>query len=211
MRTSSLIDVLARHAGEAPRHVAARRLVPVMIAGVGASAVLATTVLRIVSGDVMANTGWQMKLAYTVLLAGAAAWLAARLGRPAAATRGPWCALLAVVGVVAALGFVQVLSPPGDGAWAWWLGHSSRTCPFTIFVLSLPALAAVFWALRGLAPTRSRLAGAVAGVLAGALGATGYAFVCNEVSMSFVATWYTLGVAFVAALGAWIGPRVLRW
>jgi hypothetical protein len=34
---------------------------------------------------------------------------------------------------------------------------------------------------------------------------------CSELGLSFVALWYTLGIAMVALLGALLGPRVLRW
>jgi hypothetical protein len=77
--------------------------------------------------------------------------------------------------------------------------------------LSLPALAAAFWAVRGLAPTRLRAAGFAAGLLAGSLGAFGYALSCPEVSPAFVAVWYTLGIGLTGAVGAGLGPRVLRW
>jgi hypothetical protein len=65
--------------------------------------------------------------------------------------------------------------------------------------------------LRQLAPTRLRLAGAGAGLLAGALGATVYGLHCPETGAAFVATWYSLGVATWAAIGAALGPRLLRW
>ena len=32
-----------------------------------------------------------------------------------------------------------------------------------------------------------------------------------RVRLPFVATWYTLGIALTAALGALLGPRLLRW
>ena len=78
-------------------------------------------------------------------------------------------------------------------------------------MVSLPALAAALWALRGLAPTRLRTAGFASGVLAGSVGAFGYALSCPEASMSFVAVWYSLGILLTGALGAALGPRVLRW
>ena len=49
------------------------------------------------------------------------------------------------------------------------------------------------------------------GLLAGAVGAFGYAFACEEASPAFVAAWYTLGMLMAGALGALLGPRVLRW
>jgi hypothetical protein len=34
---------------------------------------------------------------------------------------------------------------------------------------------------------------------------------CAELALPFVAAWYTLGVLMTAALGAALGPRLLRW
>jgi len=80
-----------------------------------------------------------------------------------------------------------------------------------VLALSLPGLAAVMWALRGLAPTQPRAAGLAAGLLAGALGAAGYALSCTELALVFVATWYSLSIVMAGALGALLGPRLLRW
>jgi hypothetical protein len=43
------------------------------------------------------------------------------------------------------------------------------------------------------------------------LGATFYAAHCADDSPLFVATWYTLAALVVAALGAAIGSKVLRY
>ncbi|MFM8989141.1 MAG: NrsF family protein [Alphaproteobacteria bacterium] len=43
------------------------------------------------------------------------------------------------------------------------------------------------------------------------MGAIGYALHCPEAALAFVATWYTAGIALAGALGAALGPRVLRW
>jgi len=91
------------------------------------------------------------------------------------------------------------------------LGHSSRVCAYLVTVTALPTLAAIFWALRQLAPTRLALAGAGAGLFAGAVGAFVYSFHCTEGAAPFIAIWYTLGIAVVTALGAALGPRLLRW
>ena len=56
-----------------------------------------------------------------------------------------------------------------------------------------------------------RAATAIARLFAGALGAAGYALACTETSPGFVAAWYSLGIGLTAALGAIVGPRVLRW
>ena len=80
-----------------------------------------------------------------------------------------------------------------------------------ILALSLPALIAMIWALRGLAPTRLHLTGLAAGLLAGAVGAAAYALSCEEQSIAFIAAWYSLGIALSGALGGALGGRLLRW
>ena len=91
------------------------------------------------------------------------------------------------------------------------LGQTWQDCGYRIAALSAPVFVAVLLAMRGLAPTRLRLAGAAAGLLAGAAGALVYAMHCPELAAPFLAVWYVLGVSIPAALGALIGPRVLRW
>lgn len=65
--------------------------------------------------------------------------------------------------------------------------------------------------MRARAPTRLRLAGAAAGLAAGAVGAPVYCLHCPELSAVFVGFWYLLGMLIPAALGALLGPRVLAW
>jgi hypothetical protein len=55
------------------------------------------------------------------------------------------------------------------------------------------------------------LAGAAAGLLAAACGATLYAFHCFDDSPLFVATWYTLATALVTAIGALAGSKLLKY
>jgi len=167
--------------------------------------------IGLVPSELFAHPGWWAKFGYTALLVAALAWLASRLARPASGTAAPQGALAAILGLAALLGALALADAPPGRRVAEWLGHSSLGCPFSVFALSLPALAAVMWALRGLAPTRLRAAGLAGGLLAGALGALGYALSCSEVSMAFVATWYSLGIVTTGVIGALLGPRLLRW
>lgn len=211
MRTDELIDLLATGAGSSPRAVAARRLAPAAALGLSASVAGALLVLGPIPAELFATEAPWLKLAYAGALGAAAAWLAARLGRPAARTEGPARLLIGVVAAMALLGALAVLTAPADGRMATLLGHSWSRCPLNILVLSLPALAGALWALRGLAPTQARAAGLAAGILAGALGAFGYALACTELSPAFIAVWYSLGIGMAGALGAALGPLTLRW
>ena len=209
MKTVDLIDLLARGAGPAPRAVAARRLVPAAGVGLLASSAVALAAMGPVGAAMLAAPTFWLKLGYTAALVATAGWLAARLSRPAARTAAPWRALAAVVLAMALVG-AATLSVAPDATQAL-MGQSWSVCPRNVFLLSLPALAAALWAVRGLAPTRPRLAGFAAGLLAGAAGAFGYALACPETAPAFVAVWYSAGIALAGALGALLGPRVLRW
>jgi hypothetical protein len=65
--------------------------------------------------------------------------------------------------------------------------------------------------LRHGAPSRPALSGALAGMLSAGLAATLYASHCTDDSPLFVAFWYTLATALVAAVGALIGSRMLKY
>jgi hypothetical protein len=211
MKTNDLIDLLATGAGPAPRWVEARRLLPIMALGVVASAAGALAIFGPIPSELFATPAPWIKFAYAGGLAAAAAWLAARLGRPVPRTRVPLRALLLVLMVMGLLALGALLVTPAGERLALVLGHSWSSCPVNVLALSLPALAGALWALHGLAPTRPRAAGLAAGLLAGALGALGYSLACTELSPAFVAVWYSLGIGLTGALGAVLGPRVLRW
>lgn len=211
MKTADLIDALATGAGAAPRAVAARRLAPAMAAGLLLSSALAIMALGLAPAASQLSLALWIKLGYMGTLGLAAAWLTARLSRPAARSGAAWAAIGVVVAIMALVGIGSALSvAPGERA-AYALGRTWALCPWAVLVLSLPALAAALWAVRGLAPTRPRVAGGAAGLVAGSVGALGYAFACFEESTAFIALWYTLGIVLTGALGAALGPRMLRW
>jgi hypothetical protein len=84
-------------------------------------------------------------------------------------------------------------------------------CPWYIAATSGPLLIALIWAVRGLAPTRLRLTGALVGLTAGGFGALVYCLHCPEVGAPFLAIWYSIGILIPCAIGALVGPRLLRW
>ena len=69
----------------------------------------------------------------------------------------------------------------------------------------------MLWAMRGLAPTRLKLAGAAAGFTSGAVGAVVYCLHCPEMDAPFLGFWYLMGMLIPTAVGALLGPRLLRW
>jgi hypothetical protein len=151
------------------------------------------------------------KLGYAASLAFACLWLTARLGRPASRRGRP---ILAVAMVFAAMLLAGLLAASGvapSERLRFVMGSTALVCPWAIPLLALPTLAGLLWTLREAAPTRPALAGFAAGLLAGAVGAAGYALSCAEVSTAFIAVWYSAGILLSGVLGALAGARVLRW
>lgn len=211
MKTDDLIHLLATQAGPAPRAVVSRHLGPALAGGALLSLLLVLSTLGPYPGSLLGTPEVRLKLLYAGALAAAALLLTARLARPAARWAGPAAALVAVALVMAgyALWHWLQLEPPDRPAAL--LGRTWASCPWIVLGVSLPTLAALLMALRQLAPTRPALAGLAAGLLAGAVGALAYALHCPELSPTFVAVWYSAGIGLAGALGAALGPRVLRW
>lgn len=211
MKTERLIELLARDAGPAPRAVAAKRLASAVALGLVASAGLSIAWLGMIPRTLFATPVPWSKMVYAGALIAAAVWWVARLSRPAASPIAARRAVVAVLLAMAALGIVSCLSEPPGQRLAALMGASWLVCPVRVMVLSVPALVASLWAVGGLAPTRPRVTGFAAGLLAGAIGGFAYALSCPEPSPAFVAAWYTLGMLLAGAVGTALGPRVLRW
>jgi hypothetical protein len=133
-----------------------------------------------------------------------------RAGKPGADMARP--ALLLALPVLAILVLAALqMNAPGADMPKLVLGHSSRVCALNVLLVAIPTLAATFWALRQLAPTRLTLAGAMAGLFAGGAGAFVYSFHCTEATAPFIAIWYSLGIVLTIAVGASLGRHFLRW
>lgn len=73
-----------------------------------------------------------------------------------------------------------------------------------------PLVVLLLLARRG-APVDGPLTGACAGLASAGLATVAYALHCPDDTAPFLATWYTIAIAAVSALGALIFPRFLRW
>ncbi len=212
MRTAELIAALAAGAGPTSPVPAARRVVLASLLGAAAALVVLVEWLGPRSlGEAVRTGPFWMKAFYTLALALAGLIAVERLGRPGVKLgRAPLIALAAIAAMAVLAGVETARARPrelGD----LWLGHTWQSCSLHIVALAAPVYLGVVWALRRLAPTRLALTGAAAGLLAGAAGATVYGLHCDETAALFVLTWYTLGVAACAVLGALLGTRLLRW
>lgn len=213
MKTDDLMNLLATNATPVPRHAGAQRFA--LALGIGLVLALAWVHvkygLRADLGDVWSTPAFGLKLAMPLAVALSALVVVFRLAHPGARVRGwAWGLWLPVAVLWAWSLLVLSQAAPGTRA-ALVLGETWRYCVFNVMVTALPLGAGLFWALRGLAPTRPMLTGAAAGWMAGALGAAVYALHCPEMQAPFLAVWYVLGMGACALLGALAGRRWLHW
>jgi hypothetical protein len=213
MKTDALIDRLSDDVVPVGGSTVSRTL----LGGLGAGAVV-SLVLMVVwlgirpdLGAAMQTGAYWMKFFYTLALAGFGFWTVERLSRPGAPAGLPGLLELTPVLLLVAGAYLQWSAAPVEEHHHLMMGHSHTVCPWRIAILSLPVFAGVFWSLRRLAPTRPMIAGAAAGLLAGAAGAFIYAFHCDESAAPFVAMWYTFGIALVGMAGGLLGRLLLRW
>jgi hypothetical protein len=205
--------MLAAGAGAVEPHSAARRYAT----AIGWGALGATLLMAIMLGvrhdiahAILLPMFW-VKLGYTLSLAVAGVLVVARLSVPGARLGRLPGALAAPVLAMWALGAVVLLGAAPAQRARLFYGDTWATCPIFIAVLAVPVFVATFWAMRGLAPTHLGLAGATGGFASGAIAAVAYSLHCPELAAPFIGTWYLLGMLIPTAVGALLGPRLLRW
>jgi len=159
----------------------------------------------------MRNPFFDLKFAVTLALAISAIAVALHLSRPEASLRGFGWYLLIPAGLLVAGISGEMMMPQRAPMMTRLVGNNSKFCMTFIPVISLPLLLAALLGLRHGAPTRPALSGAIAGMLSAGLAATLYASHCTDDSPLFVATWYTIATASVAAVGALAGSRMLKY
>ncbi len=159
----------------------------------------------------MRNPFFSVKFAVTLALAISAIAASLHLSRPEASLKGVGWLLLIPAGILTAAIGGEMMIPQRLPMMTRLVGKNSWICMIAIPALSLPILAGALIGLRHGAPARPAVAGAVAGMLSAGLAATLYASHCTDDSPLFVATWYTLATALVAAVGALAGSKWLRY
>jgi hypothetical protein len=151
------------------------------------------------------------KFVFTASLALTAFLCARAFSMPGAYSRRMGLALLLAPALMIAAVMAELTVMPEQTWMPRMIGTNSMICMSFIPLIGIGPLAVFIAVLRYGAPTRPVLAGALAGLLAGGLGATFYAAHCFDDSPLFVAVWYTIAIAVMAALGAIAGRVFIRW
>ena len=213
MRTDDLVGLLSTGITPVKRGTAGRRFgIALPLAAIGATLLMATVFgIRPDLGAIVKTEIFWEKLAFPLCIAIGALVATVRLARPGAKIGAGWPVMVTPVVIVWIAAMVVVVSIPPQYRLPAILGQTWRTCPFNILLLSVPGFIAIFWAVKGLAPTRLRLAAAISGLLASSTATVAYCFHCPEMSPAFWSVWYVAGMLLPVALGAVLGPKLLRW
>ena len=151
------------------------------------------------------------KFLVTIILVASAFGCVRTLSRPGVPSHKATAWLAASPALVVLAVIAEFLALPSNTWTATMVGTNSVVCLTYIPLIGVGPLAILLLVLRHGAPLSPNSAGAVTGLLAGGIAATFYAAQCNNDSPLFVAVWYTLAIAGLAALGA-AGARLLvRW
>ncbi|WP_114390273.1 NrsF family protein [Notoacmeibacter marinus] len=212
MKTSQLIDQLS---AEASTHPPKRPLSwPVALGlavAVGAVLMFALFDVRADLPDVAMYYGFLLKPIVAALLAIPAIRLIMDVSEPTGEpTRHlPW---LAVGFVVLSIGIALEMMIVSPANWsARLMGDNPAACAASVFLIALPILSMVIFAIRQRATVRPVMAGALAGLFGGAVSTFLYAAHCPDDSPFFLAIWYGIAILALIGTGALAGRLFLRW
>ena len=213
MKTERLVDLLSTNLEPVKGKETGRTLTWAIAIGAIAAFVvmLATVGLRTKAGAAFDVPFLLLKVLFMVSVIGLGVALLTRLLRPGQPA-GRLLSLVLLPFVVMGVACLIALALRQPSAWgSMIMGTQWLMCLFCIPLFAAVPLALLIWALRKGAPTNLRRTGAVAGLVAGALGAVAYAFHCPDDSVPFITFWYGAMLGFCALVGAALGPRLLRW
>jgi hypothetical protein len=213
MKTDDLIAMLSANVEAVDQRLVLRTLV----GAVALSAIIALGAVLIMLGgrtDMRSDEAVVSVIAKLVFAAAVtvlAFFYLIRLARPGE-RRHVWLTLvfLPFAGIVG-LAAISLAHAPVAHWQAMLIDDEWLECLLSIPIIAIVPFVLVTWAMRQAAPTRLRQAGALAGLVAGGLSATGYALHCTADSLPFVAIWYSGTILLCTFAGAVLGPRLLRW
>jgi len=214
VNTKRLIEVLGTNLQPVDRRGFAKSVVlAVAVGAVAAFGMMLATIGPRPQLASLPHLEWSaIKLLFALSVVGTGVANLVRSARPGAPTRSLPAVLPFLVVGAAALAVLLLTTP---GAWKHMLlgaaPSSPGRCLLCIIGFAALPLLALIHVLREGAPTRPGVCGAMAGAVAGGAGAAAYTLACRSDSILFITVWYVAGIALCAALGAVLGPRLLRW
>jgi hypothetical protein len=216
VNTDRLIDLLSANLEPVNQARLGKTLVLAILAGgAGAAILMLGTVGPRPDLQTTAHLEWTaLKLVLPLSVIALGAPFLVHSMRPGLASRTNWPLLFFpfVLAIAVSLAIFFIVRPE---VWIeMLLGSAQISSPRCFFcILSFAALpfVALIWALRQGAPTRLGVSGALAGIVAGGVGAVAYAFNCNSDTIPFITIWYSAAIALCGLIGGELGPHLLQW
>lgn len=213
MKTDELIETL----GVTVERVDGRSFRNAFIVALVFGAALAVCVMQAVLGispSALRESQWRLLVVIATFLVGvvvAGSRYLLRASYPGMSMRGPNALIVALIAALLCAGVAGLLAVDPAARSTMIFGPMWTVCLACIPLFSIGPFIALVWILRKGAPTKLRSTGAVAGLVAGAIGAGACALHQPGSSLPFVSLWYAIPIMLCALLGALLGPRVLRW
>ena len=159
----------------------------------------------------VASASYQLKTVWLLGLALSSGTLVWRLARPAERDGYGMHGIGVFLLIMACTGAYNLWQADPADRLTLLMGQSWWSCPLSIALIALPWLAVWLLYLRQMAPTRLAWSGASAGFLSGAMATALFSLHCTDTSYAFFSVWYVAGMGLSTAMGAFLGPRYLRW
>ncbi len=213
MKTDDLIAMLSTNV----ERVDTRRVSRTIGLAVAAGAVPAFGTMFLllgIRGDLTAAgalTYLPLKLVFTMITVVLTSIALTKLARPGGERRTPVALVALPFVAIILLAAISLASAPSAHWERMVVGEQWLECLVSIPIIAVVPFAVIIWAVRAMAPTDLGRAGALAGLVAGSVSASAYAFHCMDDSLPFVALWYGGTIVLCTLAGAMLGPRLLRW
>ena len=213
MKTDDLIAMLSTNVEPVGRRQVGRTVGVAILAGAAAALGVALFVLGIRSdlSEPSAAAYLPLKLVFTLGTLVLTSIALTKLARPGGEGRTPLALVALPFVVIMLLAAISLAAAPSSRWERLIVGDRWLECLLSIPIIAILPFAAIIWALRRTAPTDLVRTGAIAGLVAGTVSATGYALHCMDDSLPFIALWYGGTIVLCTLAGATLGPRLLRW
>jgi hypothetical protein len=213
MKTDELIGLLATNLEPVKAGRLRNTFLIALVAGATAAFCVMVAIFG-VSGDALGGEHFGLRivaLAFTLGLVGAGASFLLRAARPGEPGRKPVMIVCLLFLAILSAGIAALLFAHPTGWRGMIFGPQWTACLICIPLFGIAPFALLIWALRKGAPTNLARTGAIAGLVAGALGAAIFTLHYPVSSLPFIALWFGGPIALCALAGAILGPRLLRW
>jgi hypothetical protein len=214
MKTDELIDLLSMNVEPVDHRQLRRRLGLAVVLGAAGALFVALLSLGIRPdlSDPGSLTFLVLKLAFTMGIIVLASGFLTRLARPGGERRTHLVLLVLPFAGIILLATLSLASAPREHWETMIVGDMWLRCLLSIPLIAIVPFAVIIWVVRKMAaPTDLVRTGALVGLVAGSVSATGYALHCTDDSLPFIALWYGGTIALCTLAGATLGSRLLRW